>query len=58
MGIFVFACIVLFAYLGKHRNEPVELLCLVFFSDYFIDRVYIDIERVTSKTRLERTDQA
>lgn len=53
VGIFVFACIVLFAYLGRHRNEPVELLCLVFFSDYFID-----IERVTSKTRLERTDQA
>lgn len=36
MGIFVFFCIVLFAYLRKHRNEPVEWGFFPFFlSDYF-----------------------
>lgn len=35
VGIFVFSCIVPFAYLGKHRDELVELFCLFFFSDYF-----------------------
>lgn len=36
VGIFVFSCIVLFAYLGKHRNEPVELgFFFSFLYDYF-----------------------
>lgn len=58
VGIFVFSCIVLFAYLGKHRNEPVELgFFFPFFMTTFIRKpTYTD--SVTSKTRLERTDQA
>ena len=33
VGIFVFSCIVPFAYLGKHRDELVESFCLFFIYD-------------------------
>lgn len=56
VGTFVFSCIVPFAYLGKHRNEPVELFCFSFLTTFIPKPTCTD--NVTSKTRLERMGQA